>query len=953
MINLRSILAIILVLIGGVSHGQNENNIWYFGIGAGLEFSSGAPVPLTNGMTNTHEGCATISDAAGNLQFYTDGMTVWDKNHNQMPNGFGLLGDNSSTQSGTILKSPINPDEYYIFTIAGFGNPDGCQYSVVDMTANAGNGDVVVKNIPLVGPTVEKITAVDDCNGEYWVITHGLNNNEFYSFHLTSAGLNTTPVVSAVGTTHTNSPVANVAGMLRSSPYGNKIAIASYMGFVELFDFDKNTGLLSNPLQLPGINDAYGVEFSPDQSRLYVATTYSQNLWQYDLSLPTASIPGSGVLIANGMNRMGTCQIGPDQKIYVAKRFSNFVGVINNPNALGAACNFVDNGVSLAGEESAFGLPNFFLSYEVNYSTYNDGPACEGGTVNLTCDTIVGANYTWTGPNGYFSSSQTSSVSNIQAADTGWYYMSLDMGGCSFIDSTYVSMVTSSLQSIPTDTTICGGGTVTVSLDPAATNILWDDGSSNQQNTFALAGQYWVNYSDGICAYSDTIDVVILDSTLLFLGNDTTLCDGETLVLIDTDFSNYTWSTGSTMDSIEVSQAGLYWVTSSTACGNIHDSINVAYYPSSNLDLGVDTLLCVGDSVTLDLGQVYPSIQWSNGATSQAITVADGVYDVTIIDANACEAQDTIEVFYPNNVNVISFTDTSSCIGDSVLVTAISGGNNYDWSNGASGQSIYINSAGTYYIEMELGSGCVVEDTFQLQFHAYPNFDLDDSAHICVDETVEISTGVIHMDHLWSTGDTSTYISVNDGGEYWVEVTNNGCVTSDTILVIEHAVESDMPSTIYQCLFDGPYVLEMNEDGLTYVWNSMDTTNAYTFIDEGMYSVEILDDYGCSNYQTIEVISDCESAIYIPNAFTPNGDGTNDFFGVIGDNLPDYELMIFDRWGQLVIVLDNAANTWDGTYRNMPAPDDIYVWKLRYNEGQSLGVGEIIKEMYGHVTLLR
>lgn len=947
------ILTLIFSLIGGFTLCQNENNIWYFGIGAGLDFSSGAPVPLTNGVTNTHEGCATISDGAGNLLFYTDGMSVWDKNHNQMPNGFGLLGDNSSTQSGTIIKSPINPDEYYIFTIAGFGNPDGCQYSVVDMTANAGNGDVVIKNIQLVGPTVEKITAVDDCNGDYWIITHGLNNNEFYSFHLTSAGLNTTPVVSSVGTVHTNSPIANVAGMLRSSPYGNKIAIASYMGFVELFDFDKNTGLLSNPLQLPGINDAYGVEFSPDQSRLYVATTYSQNLWQYDLSLPTGSIPGSGVLIANGMNRMGTCQIGPDQKIYVAKRFSNFVGVINNPNALGAACNFVDNGVSLAGEESAFGLPNFFLSYEVNFSTYNDGPACEGGTVNLTCDTIVGAIYTWTGPNGFLSPSQTSSVSNIQATDTGWYYMSLDMGGCSFIDSTYVSMVTNSLQAIPSDTALCGGGAVSISVDPAAINIVWNDGSSNHQNTFANAGQYWVEYSDGLCNYSDTIDIVILDSTLLNLGNDTTLCDGETLILSDTDFSSYTWSTGSVLDSIEVSQAGLYWVTSSTICGNIYDSINVAYYPVTNVDLGADTLLCFGDSVDLDVGQVYPSIVWSTGEIGVAITVAEGVYDVQITDANGCESSDTIEVFYPNNIDVIQFTDSSSCVGDSILVSAASGGASYTWSNGGSGSSLYFNAAGTYYVEMELASGCIVEDTFQLQFFPYPNFNLDDSAHICSGDILDLSTGVIHMEHLWSTGDTTGSIMVDNGGEYWVNVTNNGCVTSDTINVEEHTVEAEIPSSIYHCLFDSPFVLEMGGNGLNYVWNSIDTSSSYSFISAGVYSVEVYDDFGCSAVYPIEVVSGCESAIYIPNAFTPNGDGTNDFFGLFGDNLPDYELMIFDRWGQLVIILNNSANTWDGMYRNLPAPDDIYVWKLRYNEGQTLGTGEIIKETYGHVTLLR
>ena len=95
---------------------QNEGNIWYFGENAGLDFNSGVPVVLTDGQLVTQEGCASIADNNGDLLFYTDGMTVYNKQHTIMPNGYGLLGNNSSTQSAIIVKQPGSASIYYIFT---------------------------------------------------------------------------------------------------------------------------------------------------------------------------------------------------------------------------------------------------------------------------------------------------------------------------------------------------------------------------------------------------------------------------------------------------------------------------------------------------------------------------------------------------------------------------------------------------------------------------------------------------------------------------------------------------------------------------------------------------------------------------------------------------------------------------------------------------------------------
>jgi hypothetical protein len=113
------------ILSLSVCNAQNEANIWYFGNKAGLDFTSGKPVVLTNGKLNTNEGCATISNEKGKLLFYTDGITVWDNKHQVLKNGDGLKGHPSSTQSAVIVPKPKSKNVYYIFTVGAEGDGGG------------------------------------------------------------------------------------------------------------------------------------------------------------------------------------------------------------------------------------------------------------------------------------------------------------------------------------------------------------------------------------------------------------------------------------------------------------------------------------------------------------------------------------------------------------------------------------------------------------------------------------------------------------------------------------------------------------------------------------------------------------------------------------------------------------------------------------------------------------
>lgn len=358
--------------------GQQEASIWYFGRNAGLDFNSGTPIALTDGALNTFEGCASIADTGGNLLFYTDGITVWNRNHVPMGNGVGLLGNPTSTQSAIIVPRPGDPFTYFIFTVDAEVGPDGMNYSEVNMGLNGGLGGVVSKNVPLSNPTTEKLTAVRHANGtDYWVLTHGWRNDEFLAYLVTAAGVSATPVISKVGLDLANPyrgrSNTNVRGYLKASPDGTKIGICHQLVGAELLSFDAGSGIVSNPIALSTEPVVYGLEFSPDSNVLYISYFFEvgsnfelrSSIAQYDITTMNAlAIENSETRISgNQLSQTGALQLGIDGRIYAAQYEESYLGVINNPNTVGLGCNYIENGISLNGRISSIGLPPFIQSF--------------------------------------------------------------------------------------------------------------------------------------------------------------------------------------------------------------------------------------------------------------------------------------------------------------------------------------------------------------------------------------------------------------------------------------------------------------------------------------------------------------------------------------------------------------------------------------------------------------
>ncbi|MDY8134023.1 T9SS type B sorting domain-containing protein [Aquimarina sp. 2201CG5-10] len=417
---MRYLYVILLFLAHSSIIAQGEANNWYFGQNAGINFSTTPPTALTDGRLNTLEGCTTISDATGNLLFYTDGSIIYTRNHVIMQNGTDLRGDESSTSSALIVPQPNTPNIYIVFTVDephhfnadndnstvdGDGVNDGLLYSIVDMSLDGGNGAVVAgqKNIPLITYNTsdplesayrcsEKITAVksDDCDS-FWVITHFIDT--YYSFIVDQTGVNPTPITSQVGVTV---PVSgyrrNALGYLKASPEGDKLAVAHLgltnvtggngPGKVLLYDFDNTTGIVSNEIELYDGDAPYGVEFSQTGQRLYTTVGLGDTgagngfILQYDLSLPDNQIAASGTRLLNESGQdtspfsAGALQLGPDGKIYRAlfdfnTGFGNYLGVIDNPEEIANNVIYQDRGLLVntdGSRGSRIGLPPFIQS---------------------------------------------------------------------------------------------------------------------------------------------------------------------------------------------------------------------------------------------------------------------------------------------------------------------------------------------------------------------------------------------------------------------------------------------------------------------------------------------------------------------------------------------------------------------------------------------------------------
>jgi PKD repeat protein len=501
---------------------QKETNKWYFGNKAALDFSSGSPVSIANSSMVAIEGCSSAADAQGNLLFYTNGMEVFNKNHQYLDNSNNpfLLGHTSSTQSSLIVKKPGAGSIYYLFTTgaAGIGP---LAYSIIDMSLAAGMGSVTVKNTTLAAGMTEKLNATLHCNGsDVWIVAHKYNSDEFYSYLLSATGVNPVPIVSGIGSSHTSIGTGTIsfAGYMKISPTGKKLGliITSHQNNVELFDFDNLTGTVSNSLTLGANNVGYGCEFSADGSKFftseYTSSTGPAIIRQWDLCAGTNSaIVASQQTVSSGINVYNiSMQLSAGGKIVVAEYGKPSLGLINNPDLAGSSMNYVPQAISLSTGSCTQGLPNLIGSHFKKKS---------GATFTLNCSTV------------YFSNQVPGcAASGYSVNSTEW----------NFGDPSSASSNTSTLQ--------------------------------NPSHMFSANGTYTVTLLNRYNCFTDTIKQVINLSSLpnLQVNGSMSLCAGSSKTYSISGADSYLWSTGQTTSTVILtpSTTSVYSVTgTSTASG--------------------------------------------------------------------------------------------------------------------------------------------------------------------------------------------------------------------------------------------------------------------------------------------------------------------------------------------------------------------------------------------------
>jgi gliding motility-associated-like protein len=908
------LLISLALLTSAIGFSQGETNIWYFGVAAGLDFNTLPATALTDGKVNAHGGSSVVSDVNGNLLFYTQGMTVWDRNHDAMPNGTFLEGHASSTQNSIIIGKPGSNDIYYVFTNGQHSDGLGLKYSEVDMTLNGGLGDVTSnKNIQLLDSTAEKLTATYHSNqNDVWVITHERNTANFYAYKVSALGIGS-PVVSTSGVIHDgivpNSDV--LVGQMKASPDGSQIAVAtsaipaggsSTDYTFELLDFDNFSGVVSNPLTISGsqYEYPYGVEFSPDGTVLYCSTTENNKVFQFNLQAGTpADIINSEVLVAESASSTGGLQIGPDSRVYLGRYNSFYLGAFNNPNTVGTGCNYVDDGLSLGTKRSRRGLPNFITSYFNNprFLYYN---TCFGDTTVFQISDlngVVSVSWDFGDPLSGANNTSTSTAATHVFSAPGSYDVTLTRVFATFSDNVTQTINIRPLPLVdlgPNEIFLCEGDSTDLFAGNGFQSYLWANGSVTPSLTnLVLPGTYTVTVTDDFgCKNSDSATITNVLAPEVDLGADTYICEGNSFVLIATfDQATYAWSNGFSGDILNVTQQGLYAVTVTNLCGEAIDSINVDLYDKIVVDLGQDQEICPGDTITLDPGNLGVSYSWSTGAVDQTIDVtSSGEFSLMAFypGINCPQAHDTVAVVLLDVPSVFTGNDTIICQGESATLNA--SGNfvtNFNWSNGSSGQSISVTESGLYLI---YGSNICSSDTDSVYVGVVPSpiVTLGPDTSIFDDETIQLEAT---YNSSWSYNWTP---------ETWLSGTTGPA-----------------PET------------------------SPEQSISYTLI--------VTDTAGCQGSATIfiEVSERPLPEIVIYNTFSPNGDLINDVWVI--ENIEKYEtsyLEIYNRNGNLIFSAENYQNDWNGTYNDNPVPAHTYFYLL------DLGVpGEKIRN--GHVTIIR
>lgn len=498
------------------------------------------------------------------------------------------------------------------------------------------------------------------------------------------------------------------------------------------------------------------------------------------------------------------------------------------------------------------------------------------------------------------------------------------------------------------------------------------------------------------CSTTATFNITQPPSVSTTMSSTTATCgnsNGSASVALTggTGPFTYSWSpqggTGATANNIP---PGQYTVTVTDANGcQVVDTITVAN-AGMNVATAQTTPTCFGScngsaTVTPSLGTPPYTYNWtpSGGTGATATGLCAGTYTCNVADATGCVSTQTFSITQPAAVTVAMSNNTTICAGMTATITATPAGGTgpytVTWSNGLpNGTSNTVTPATntTYTATVTDANGCTANDTVNVSLVAAPTASFTASVGDCAPSTINFtnnSTGGVS--YLWNFGDPSS--GANDtssaatpthvyllGGSYNVTLTVFNAAGCSTTVVVNNAVtvigfpnaavsvgndhlsEFDPTAVFTDLTTGGTNCVLYFGDGDSIVGCGLGTyTHMYPAV--GTYTVMYVttNASGCSDTTYLTVMVEQETTIYVPNAFSPNGDGNNEMFYAYGSNVNEFDMMIFDRWGTLMFESKDLFKGWDGKYKGSPVQEDVYVWKIVYTDTYNKR-----HRLIGHVT---
>lgn len=661
------------------------------------------------------------------------------------------------------------------------------------------------------------------------------------------------------------------------------------------------------------------------------------------------------------------------------------------------ACDGSPNWVEVCGNATTPGASNGGQTPQISISA-SSTDICAGECVNFTyTGTGSPTQYSWTFEGSSTGASISAGPFGICYPAAGDYDVTLTVTtACgpftqTFADFIHVNATGDITITANGPTTICAGGSVELQTT-AAGPYQWNlnntpiAGATSATYVAQQAGSYTLT-TTGSCGGTSNAVVVAISSGLqpvIAANGPVNICNGQSVELaVQGTYETYQWYNGATpiagatSATYTATQTGNYTVqVTDQGCSGTSNLIQVQSTVVMAPPLTQDFSECEGHMVTLQVSDIYDSYQWLDhgnpiaGATGPVytFTLTNTVHISVAVTNQACQATSneiTITSIATPQASVSPAQDVQIC-QSSYTLTATTNGASIQWINngipipGATGTTYVVTEDGTYSFRATSASGNCYSNSNAVTVILESELEVEIQAtalEACEGQTVTLFIEGNYDNITWSTNSTASSIQVTTSGTYTVTVNNGGCTATDEISILFHPkpVANAGNDTIMDC-----------EKGVTLVGTGTGTLSWLSdpALTPGMNPAVVQAFPSQTTYFTLQAVIgscvvtdqvlvevDCNS-LYIPNGFTPNGDGVNDFFEIKVRGAKHYHLRIFNRWGELLFESTDPSKMWNGGKQDYYAPDGIYFWTLEVLDYQN----RPLKDnglLQGHVTLVR